>query len=58
MIHDKKTIFAKPDQLLKVQFWPQGYKTFFMLILAEYEICPLNKSQISNNSKFFLAKYS
>ena len=35
--------------------WAQGYKTFFMLNSAEHEICPLNKSQITNNSKFFLA---
>ena len=27
-----------------------------MLSLAEHEICPANKSQTSNNSKFFLAK--
>ena len=28
--------------------WPQGYKTFYMLNSAEYEICPANKSQITN----------
>ena len=33
-------------------------KLFFMLNSAEHEICPHNKSQITNNSKFFLAKYS
>ena len=35
---------------------PQGYKTFFMLDSAEHEICPANKSQITINCKFFLAK--
>ena len=29
-----------------------------MLNSAEHEICPANKSQITNNCKFFLAKYS
>ena len=37
---------------------PRGYKTFFMLNSAEHEICPANKSQITNNCKFFLAKHS
>ena len=37
---------------------PRGYKTFFMLNLAEHEICPANISQITNNCKFFLAKHS
>ena len=36
---------------------PRGYKTFFMLNSAEHEICPVNKSQITNNCKFFLAKH-
>ena len=27
------------------------YKTFFMLNTAEHEICPANKSQITNNCK-------
>ena len=35
---------------------PQGYKTFFMLISAEHEISPSNKTKITNNCKFFLAK--
>ena len=35
--------------------WPRGYKTFFMLNSAEHEICPVNKSQITNNCKFFLS---
>ena len=30
----------------------------FILNSAEHEICPANKSQITNNRKFFLAKYS
>ena len=29
-----------------------------MLDSAEHEICPANKSQITNNCKFFLAKHS
>ena len=29
-------------------FCPGGYKTFFMLNLAEHEICPANKSHITN----------
>ena len=29
-----------------------------MLNLAEHEICPANKSQITNKCKFFLAKHS
>ena len=37
---------------------PRGYKTFFMLNSAEHEICPANKSQITDNCKFFLAKPS
>ena len=39
-------------------FMPRGYKTFFMLNSAEHEIFPANKSQITNNCKFFLAKHS
>ena len=42
----------------KCTFWPRGYKTFFMLNSAEHEICPANKSQITNNCKFYLAKHS
>ena len=38
--------------------WPRGYKTFFMLNSAEHEICPANKSQITDNCKFFLAKHT
>ena len=38
--------------------WPRGYKPFFMLTSAEHEICPANKSQITNMCKFFLAKHS
>ena len=37
--------------------WPRGYKTFFMLNSAEHEIFHANKSQITNNCKFFLAKH-
>ena len=37
-----------------------GYKNFFhaQLILAEHEICPADRSQITNNCKFFHAKHS
>ena len=38
--------------------WLPGYKMFFMLNSAEHEICPANKSQITNHCKFFLAKCS
>ena len=33
---------------------PKVIKLFFALSSAEYEICPANKSQITNNCKFFL----
>ena len=36
--------------------WPRGYKLFFMLNSAEHEICPANKTQLTNNCKIFLAK--
>ena len=36
----------------------RGYKTFFMLNSAEHEICPANKSQMTQNCKNFLAKHS
>ena len=36
----------------------QDYKTFFMLTSAEHEIFHADKSQITNNAKFFLAKYN
>ena len=36
----------------------QGYKAFSMLNSAEHKICPANKSQITNNSKFFGAEHS
>ena len=54
----------KPTELpshtvdLRHQIWPQGYKTFFMLNSAEHEICPANKSQITNNWKFCFAKHN
>ena len=32
-------------------------KTFFVLNSAEHEIYPANKSKITNNCKFFLAKH-
>ena len=35
-------------------FWPQGYKTLFVLNSAEHEICPANKSKITNNCNYFL----
>ena len=42
----------------KIQVRPRGYKTFFMFNSAKHEICPANKSQITDNCKFFLAKHS
>ena len=36
----------------------RGYKTFFVLNSAEHKIYPPNKSQITYNCKFFLAKHS
>ena len=56
------TVFHSTGRVLRVvfliQFWPRGYKTFNMLNSAEYEIFHANKSQITNNAKFFLAKRS
>ena len=43
--------------LIICTIWPQGYKTFFMLNSAEHEIFHANKSQSTNNAKFFLAKH-
>ena len=43
---------------LIAESWPGGWKSFFMLSSAEHEICPANKSQITNNCKFFLIKHS
>ena len=37
---------------------PRGYNFFFMLNSTEHEILPADKSQITNNCKFFLAKHS
>ena len=37
---------------------PEVIKLFFMLNSAEHEICPANKSQITNKCKFYLAKQS
>ena len=34
--------------------WHRGYKTFSMVNSAEHEICPANKSQITNNANSFL----
>ena len=41
------------QQRLKL-VWAQGYKTFFMLKWVEHEICPANKSLITDNCKHFL----
>ena len=43
---------------IAMKSWARGYKTFFMLNSAEHEICPANKSQITDNCKFFHAKHS
>ena len=37
---------------------PRGFKTFFMPDSSEHDICQANKSQITYNSKFFLAKHN
>ena len=37
--------------------WTLGYETFFMLNSAEHEMCSANKSQITNNCKFFVAEH-
>ena len=42
----------------KILVRSRGYKSFFMLNSAEREIFHANKSQTSNNCKFFLAKHS
>ena len=36
----------------------RGYKTFFVLNSAEHELCPVDKSQITNNWKFCFSKHS
>ena len=46
------------QRLWKVYIWAQVYFNFFMLNSDEHEICPANKSQTTNNCKFFLAKHS
>ena len=38
--------------------WPRGYATLSMLNSTEHEICPANKSQITNKCKLFSAKHS
>ena len=38
-----------PNRNQQFLAWPRGYKTFFMLNSAEYEICPANKYQIAYN---------
>ena len=43
---------------VNIQIRPRGYKTFFMLNSTEYDFYHANKSQITNNSKFFLPKLS
>ena len=53
-----RVVFLILRVVFLIQFWPRGYKTFFMLNSAEYEIFHANKSQITNNAKFFLAKRS
>ena len=53
-----QTYSADPNQISSIGPdlpWPRGYKTFFMLNSAEHEIFSANKSQITNNCKFFLA---
>ena len=42
---------------ISLQTWPRVYKTFFMLNATEHELFHANKSQITDNCKFFLAKH-
>ena len=45
----------------KAQIRPHGCSgpnLFFMRNSGEHDICPANKSQITDNCKFFLAKHS
>ena len=44
--------------LQNLEFRLRSYKTSFMLNLTEHEIFHANKSQITNNAKFFFAKHS
>ena len=60
--------------MVKIQTWSRGFKVcvflllfffiylflllFFILNSAKYEICPANKSQITDMCKFCLAKHS
>ena len=43
-----------------VETAPSGPEIIKLIMLNsdEHEICPANKSQITNNCKFFLAKHS
>ena len=43
---------------MPLRIWPRGYKKKFMLNSAEHEIFHANKSQITNNCHFLLAKSS
>ena len=67
--HVKRYVFSRYDPfvletsttymyILAMLLWPRGYNFFFMLSSAEHGISPVNKSQITNNCKFFLAKHS
>ena len=44
-----------PDQTVQMckMIWPWGYKTFFMLNIAEHEIFSANKYENTNNSWHF-----
>ena len=47
-------IFTESEPSKRVR----GYKTLFVLNSVEQEMCPANKSQITNICKLFLAKHS
>ena len=56
MVHDLCNQFAVWENgiLYHEMLKSEVIKLFFALSSAEHEICPANKSQITNNCKFFL----
>ena len=61
-VRERTVRYVHPDKIEVIRricaVWPRGYKTFFMLNSTEHEMFHANKSQITNNCKFFLAKHS
>ena len=41
-ISDKTLTLKNATSRAMCKYWPQSYKTFFMLNSAEHEICPAN----------------